>query len=116
LGFIRFLADVTKKIAGEFSRVVKIKLKYLDIRVSSDEADKTALLYGTVSGAVAILIDIFKNFLKFDYDPEKVVVRSDFTQSEMKLKTKVIFKARLIQGIIAIINVIKLLTEKGKVK
>lgn len=116
MGFIRFVTTLARRVAESFARTVKVKLKYLDVRVSSDEADKTALLYGTVSGAVSVLLDVFKSFLHFKYDPRRVSVIPDFTQSEMKLKTKIIFSVRPLKGILAIINIFNFLLRKGENK
>lgn len=112
--FIKFVTHIAKEAAARFLNVIKIDLKYLYLSVASDEAEKTALLYGSLSAGAAVLLDVLKSFLKFRYNPEKIKIEPDFTKSEIEFKTKIVLKTTPIKGIIAVIYIFRLMMkEKG---
>lgn len=77
---VKLVVGLTKKLVGLLARHLKITLKRYRVVVSTDDAAKTALLYGGVSQATSYLFLFLEEEAKFRI-PENadVDVRADFT-------------------------------------
>ena len=87
LKFIRSASDFLKKILGSFLKRARIKVSKIDIVVATEEASKTAIMYGVISQAVAYMLEILDNFttLKKSYKGSISVV-PDFTKEDSSIK------------------------------
>ncbi len=86
--FTSFLKAVTrafKSIFGNSSKHLHIKLRELRVRVATQDAAKTALLYGTIHAAAETLVDLLLEYTNFSFQKEKVQIVSDFQSTTCKI-------------------------------
>lgn len=77
---LRLVLYVLSKIKGNLPRLFRVRIKRLCITVGSDDAAKTALLYGAAAQLVAGLTETLERFLRLDFPPpERYGVQADFT-------------------------------------
>jgi hypothetical protein len=72
---ISFVTSLLRKLQEKFLRSVHIHLHEFSIRVGSDDAAKTALLFGVISPAAAALLTALSEFTNLHlHHPEKICV------------------------------------------
>ncbi len=83
LGFVEFLVHIARVIGlavkEHFSKM-KINLKELYVLIGTDDAAKTALIYGGAIQAANALCVLLQRFSHFQCNNEKLVISPDFTQ------------------------------------
>ena len=71
--------ELISDFAKYFSKFARLKVKRLYAVASSDEPDKTAVLFGEMNIAVSSLLYVCKSYRLFKINENKVGVYSDFT-------------------------------------
>lgn len=92
--------DLVKKIVAfffsRFFRHLRIDLARLHLIVASDEAAKTAMMYGVAVQAVAYVLAFLDKYANFHgLSKRDVYVDADFLSEELKIDVKIAFSIRL---------------------
>ena len=111
-----FILELIKGIFGEFLRYAKIKLCYIDVKIASDDAASTALLYGVASTAIYSALEFFDTFVLLSKNYKKVSVYPDFTSTDSKAKLKIVIKLKPIHLILAAMHLLPILASQKKGK
>ena len=62
---------------------MRVKLKWLRIKIASDDAAQTAIMYGAVSGVVANILELIDSYTNLNALKEDAVsVEPDFTSEK----------------------------------
>lgn len=81
--FITDIYDILSIIVGKFSKRVKINIKECDISLGTDNAAKTAILYGGVCAGINTLLSLLVQFTNYDdRDTENINVVPNFTSDK----------------------------------
>ncbi|MCL2518846.1 MAG: hypothetical protein FWF15_09820, partial [Oscillospiraceae bacterium] len=64
LELISLIKNIITKITEQFNKHLNVSIKELHIKVATDDAAKTALLYGAVSQSVVYLLEIIQKNVK----------------------------------------------------
>ena len=100
LSQMKELTDILKKLLVKLKKRLHITLKKLKITVGSDEAAKTAMIYGAVCVACDELLETMKRFLKFKIQGDNAVgVNADFTSEKTSADTDVEFSMSVISAL-----------------
>lgn len=87
--FTSFLKAITRAfksvLVDSVPKHLSIKLKQLHVRVATQDAAKTALLYGTIHSAAETLVDLLLEYTRFSYRKGKVQIVSDFQSTACKV-------------------------------
>ncbi|MBO4433541.1 MAG: DUF2953 domain-containing protein, partial [Clostridia bacterium] len=105
IGGLKFCFSVLKAALSKIIWVIKkisIKKMFLDITVSSEDAAKTAVTYGTVCAAVYPVVALIKENTKIGVS--EVNVSTDFDKISPIIKAAITFKTRLIYAVIAAVS------------
>lgn len=108
--------DLVKAVFGEFTRYARLKLAYLDLKVATEDAAKTALVYGTLSGAVYSALEFLDSFLNVKKNYQKISVYPDFSDTKTKVSLKIIISIKPIHVLLAAMHLLPMLAEKQKGK
>ncbi len=104
LDFLIFLLDFFVNILGEFFNHLKIKIAVINIVVGTEDAAKTAILYGAFSQSVDYILEFLDNISQvknvFKYD---VSVYPDFLAKETSMNLDISFFYRPIRAILLLI-------------
>ena len=65
---------------GKLARMITVKTLYADVKISSDNAASTALLFGGVSAGLGVAIPFLDSRMKIK--KKKIIVAPDFLESE----------------------------------
>lgn len=114
--FLSFVADIIKSILKNFAKYAKIKLCYANISVASDDAAKTAMLYGIVCQGLYYVTELLTHFTKFKKNYKKIKVVSDFTSEEIKYDFKLVITLKPVHLLIIGIKLIPIFTNKQNKK
>lgn len=82
-GAIKAIKAVTDALAVLWDRLrrrMRIKLILLHLIIATDEAAKTALIYGAAANACDTLLDVLRRYLKYTEKDGAVCVSADFTK------------------------------------
>lgn len=82
IGMLRSAAEALGELAGKLRRRMKILLIKLDIKIGTDEAAKTAVIYGAAANACDELLEIMRRYTKFREKSGAVSVSADFTSEK----------------------------------
>ena len=86
---------ILKKFLGK----IDIKVRKLDITVSTDDAAATALTYAFVCDSLNVLVDILRNTDRITCSFDRLDCRCDYTETQFKAEVDVLIKIRVIQVI-----------------
>ena len=76
---IKKIADFVSSLLKAFAPHMHVKLAKVHVKIASNDAAKTAIIYGAVSGAVACLIDAIDDFTNLKKLKRKsVIIEPDF--------------------------------------
>ncbi len=92
--FLSLVTDIIKELLKNSAKYTKIKLCYANITVASDDAAKTAMLYGAVCQGLYYVTELLTHFTKFKKDYKKIKVVSDFTSEEIKYDFKLVLTVK----------------------
>lgn len=93
--FLSDAADIMILLTSKFSRRLKIRIMSCNIRIGSDNAAKTALLYGSICSGINALSALLTQFTRFDdRDIENVNVYPDFLYEKLDCEIHIRFSLR----------------------
>ena len=76
LGLIKEVLSVFIKA---FAKELKVKLAKIHVKVATEDAAKTAILYGAVSGSIALIVELIDSYTNLSRLKERsIIVESDF--------------------------------------
>ncbi len=93
---VKELFEIIKIILLRFKKLIgKIRFKNfsLDLTVASEDAAKTAILYGEICSVVYPVLSMLSSCLHFFL--KSISVRTDFTSDEIKIKLSSVIKIRI---------------------
>ena len=100
LSQLKELTEILKKLLVKLKKRLRITLRKLYITVGSDEAAKTAMIYGAVCVACDELLETMKRFLKFKIKGDDAVgVNADFTSEKISAETDAEFSMSVISAL-----------------
>ena len=93
-----------------------VKVAKLHIKVASNDAAKTAILYGAVSGATACLIDNIDEFTKLNKLKRKsVIIEPDFLSDKTEAKINISLSISVFGAIATILKMLLKYSNKFSV-
>ena len=107
----RFI-ELVKAVTAEICRYVRVKVCHVIIRVATDDAAKTAQLYGTVSGVVWSLLEFLSYHMNVKRCDKNVKVFPDFTSNEFCADIKLVLKIKPIHAIGAMMHLLPILSKR----
>lgn len=108
--------DLVKAIFKEFLRYAKLKVSFLDLKIATEDAANTALLYGAASTAVYTAMEFLDSFITLKKSYKKIAVYPDFAGTETKVSLKIIISIKPIHVLLAAMHLLPSLAEKQKGK
>jgi hypothetical protein len=76
LGMIKEVLAVFLKA---FAKKLKVKLARIHVKVATDDAAQTAILYGAVSGSIALIVELIDSYTNLSrLGKRSIIVESDF--------------------------------------
>ena len=95
---ISTIISVVKVFFERFGHHLHIKLKRLVIIIATPDAAKTAVLYGTVCGAVQCLVELLSNTVHLKVpNSDDIRVEPDFTSEKTSAQVDITFSLRVYQ-------------------
>ena len=91
---IRRAAQVIITMARTFGRRFRIKASRLHLTLATDDAAKTALLYGAVSQSMAYLMEALNRVSHFSYNQDEFSLSVDFCSDKIKADVYFVFTLR----------------------
>lgn len=110
------IVDLIKQIFKEFTRYAKFKICYLDFKVATDDAARTALIYGAVSGGVYSAIEVLDGYFNIKKNYKKIAVYPDFSATETKANLKIIISIKPIHILLGAMHMLPGIAERQKGK
>lgn len=96
VALVKLLIEIAKKVLEKTWRYIRIKIERYDITVGTDDAAKTALIYGGVSQATSYLFTLLDETAHFRVKRKAPVnVGVDFLATETKANVQMDFCLRL---------------------
>ncbi len=96
VALVKLLIEIAKKVLAKTWRYIRIKIERYDITVGTDDAAKTALIYGGVSQATSYLFTLLDETAHFRVKRKAPVnVGVDFLAAETKANVQMDFCLRL---------------------
>lgn len=96
VALVKLLIEIAKKVLEKTWRYIRIKIERYDITVGTDDAAKTALIYGGVSQATSYLFTLLDETAHFRVKRKAPVnVGVDFLSAETKASVQMDFRLRL---------------------
>ena len=102
LAAIKTVTDVIATLWDKLRRRMKIKLIKLCVVIATDEAAKTAVIYGAAANACDALLDAMRRYLKFTEKDGAVSVSVDFTKEKTEFDLDIELSLRVI-GALAVL-------------
>lgn len=121
ISLVKLLIEIAKKVLEKTWRYIRIKTECYDITVGTDDAAKTALIYGGVSQATSYLFTLLDETAHFRVKRKAPVnVGVDFLSAETKASVQMDFRLRLWHilsiGLGAGITYLRGMKKSGKTK
>lgn len=121
VALVKLLIEIAKKVLEKTWRYIRIKIERYDITVGTDDAAKTALIYGGVSQATSYLFTLLDETAHFRVKRKAPVnVGVDFLATETKASVQMDFCLRLWHiisiGLGAGITYLRGMKKSGKTK
>lgn len=121
VALVKLLIEIAKKVLEKTWRYIRIKIERYDITVGTDDAAKTALIYGGVSQATSYLFTLLDETAHFRVKRKAPVnVGVDFLSAETKASVQMDFRLRLWHiisiGLEAGITYLRGMKKSGKTK
>ncbi len=91
------ILSLFKELCLKFSQILKhvrVKKLEVDLKIASDDAAKTAILYGNACSLVYSVVALLKS--ASDFDHKKITVSADFSSETMSLSMLSNIKLRII--------------------
>lgn len=121
VALVKLLIEIAKKVLEKTWRYIRIKIERYDITVGTDDAAKTALIYGGVSQATSYLFTLLDETAHFRVKRKAPVnVGVDFLSAETRANVQMDFCLRLWHiisiGLGAGITYLRGMKKSGKTK
>lgn len=121
ISLVKLLIEIAKKVLEKTWRYIRIKIERYDITVGTDDAAKTALIYGGVSQATSYLFTLLDETAHFRVKRKAPVnVGVDFLATETRANVQMDFCLRLWHiisiGLGAGITYLRGMKKSGKTK
>ena len=121
VALVKLLIEIAKKVLEKTWRYIRIKIERYDITVGTDDAAKTALIYGGVSQATSYLFTLLDETAHFRVKRKATVnVGVDFLAAETRANVQMDFCLRLWHiisiGLGAGITYLRGMKKSGKTK
>ena len=121
ISLVKLLIEIAKKVLEKTWRYIRIKIERYDITVGTDDAAKTALIYGGVSQATSYLFTLLDETAHFRVKRKAPVnVGVDFLAAETRANVQMDFCLRLWHilsiGLGAGITYLRGMKKSGKTK
>lgn len=113
-----FVKDIGTVLLRRFKKHLKVKIYKINVILASDEAEKTAMLYGAASQSACYLFEFldYHNF-KVYKNPGKIKIIPDFSKSKIEFDVNIKFYMRLSHiAALGIVSLFKFLGFWGKMK
>lgn len=118
---VRDVSSIVKKILERFNKYLKVKIYSFVILISADDASKTALTYGAVSGSVGTLMRIIEDRCNVKYSPNaETGIVCDYIAGSCDARIDMRFSLRVWQIVVlafkALISFIKIKSKTEVIK
>ena len=113
---ISSVIDLIKSVFGEFIRYARLKVCYVDIKIATDDAAHTALVYGGASSAIYLALEFLETVVTLKKNYKKILVYPDFASNKTEAKFKIVLRIKPIHVILAAMHLLPKLAEKKKGK
>lgn len=98
LSLITLLKKIVIDIMKKIKRFLRIRVSSFDITVATEEAGKTAVLYGAVGGVADMIFGLFENAFDFKFTKDaKTGIRTDFLSDKTKADIDIDFSINIMQ-------------------
>lgn len=95
LEIIKLITNVALTFRKEFGKRFRAEASRLHIVIATDDAAKTAVLYGTVSQSIAYLMEILNSVTHFRYKKDEFSLTVDFCSDKIKVDVCFIFTVKV---------------------
>ena len=93
---ISLITELVKYLLGKFLGHLRIDVTEIKISVGSEDAAKTAIMYGVVSQAAAILIDVLEGITNVKRSKRtEISVVADFTSEKIRSDINIAFSLKV---------------------
>ena len=110
---LRFLLRSGLVIGGKLGKKLHVKVKRLEITVGSDDAAKTAYLYGAVSQGVAYTIATLDSYAKLRIKDTKLKITANFLQESVTFEGEILVSIRVGSVISLFFSALKLFIKEA---
>ena len=98
LSLITLLKKIVIDIMKKTKRFLRIRVSGFDITIATEEAGKTAVLYGAVGGVADMIFGLFENAFDFKFTKDaKTGIRTDFPSDKTKADIDIDFSINIMQ-------------------
>lgn len=98
LSLITLLKKIVINIMKKIKRFLRIRVSGFDITIATEEAGKTAVLYGAVGGVADMIFGLFENAFDFKFTKDaKTGIRTDFLSDKTKADIDIDFSINIMQ-------------------
>ena len=105
---LEMVRELAKKLVRKTRGKVRVRINKLHIRVASNDAAHTALLYGVVIQLVSYLIGyVERNYTSIERHDGDLAVEPDYTTSECSASIDLLFTAKIWRAVIIIIEMVE---------
>ena len=95
--YIKIITDVVNLFFKKFAKHLHIKLAKIYIKVATDDAAQTAILYGAVSQSLAYLVEALDSVTNLDgLKSSYINVEPDYLSNKFEAKINITFSIRII--------------------
>ncbi len=113
---LEMVLALLKKFYTRTKGKIKIKIKKLHIRVATDDAAQTAMLYGVAVQLVSYLIGYVEtNYTKVERRDGDLSVEPDFTKNESSADIDIIFRAKVWRAILIAVDMVDAYDKEKKI-
>lgn len=106
--------NLVRLLLAEIIKYARLKLCYIDVKVATDDAAETALIYGSVSGAIYSAVELLDAFLNVKKNYKKINIYPSFSETKPKIKLKIILSVKPIHVIFTAMHVLPKIAKKQK--
>lgn len=115
LMFVDLINSMVQMIYENLTANLKLDLKRFKAVIASPEADKTAYMYGVVSNAVAIMLELIPNYVrKFKKNDKNIAVYPDYTAEKCTFEAHVTITLKVYHILIIAMRALGILNENAR--
>ena len=103
--------DIIIDIVKEFAGKLHFKFVKINIKISTDDAAKTALTYSCAVQGVSYLVSFLENYSNVDMEKSSINVYTDFLSEESEFQGSVCIHTRIFIALPVIAKIIKLIAK-----